>query len=1128
MDYDDILDPSDDDIGEEPEPQEDEYNPHIGLRGGEEEYIDLGDREVRLQLLRDFYDMNEDPEARANFLREHFPDDPDIADDIEPPEEPEDRETIKFHTMPDVIDGIYKSVVVSKKEKRDYRKFYKVKSRAIYLLESEEYVKLYKIHNIVNRKVAELIIKYLVFQHLEGREIDLPQIGKIPEQETYDITYRALKAIESCLIPIKPLKRDPSSWVEQKLRRSQTVIASMDFINRVGLPGKQALEDYRKELGIRGDVFPLGNEGHSDIHIGIVNPTHSNDNIFIQLSKIRKDFNELTYEDFKAFFKALGSGRANKLKLGRGHKVRIRTYLEDRGKFPNDIYHPLVDTIYKLLATSLLKAIRDPNKVYKLDQINKILKLYKSSVKEGQKIYIERYYKFKDNKIEVRGLNPIVIEAFGLTNINNIREYSGHERVSEFNFYVDINHPFIKLLSRIIVENREGKLFTHDLNSVEKPELEKILVELFNLKDPDRSIVNRYFENKGKVPSSKRHPAVKFISTLIANWETPESFHERWDDENVMSIGVISRANPGQGWDPEYDDETNLRKDVSKYTKISRFQHPSFKQSLDEIKDIAKIVQGPIRSTTIIEYWMPKVHFVTGLPVYKEKPKELQNIKKGNYVYIKIEMIKTPFGKVFYNRIFIDPFDFIKAWEDTYRSLRIKSYHDRNARAYYDETIRKSQKYFLDNLCKFSKEDPGNEINDKLSSYIENLEAVDDLGEISPDIPVVRHRQPPPVERSVHEANWLEMESWATQMSHATHDYCIVPGYGAVFNRGLDNFIGVRMNNGSQIGKIITKWNQRAYRICKSHFIIPLYIPSIKHTNIILIDHKLKLVYRYEPLGWATHLYDQNEVGKDVEEMSNKLGYRYVSPAEFCLREGPQKEPSPFSGDYAMVFVDTFVNAFMNDPAVPMGDVMKQVNLKEPTYLYDRFGRKTGVPKKVKSIWDKGYINLERCKNDSDPLSGKLLTELDPEAIISLRYKEEYICLDKGGLLQVIQSSPLKFMTPVHKRLVEKDRMMSYLTRLYRIPKLLGGIYVNTDALEELKSEEEVDPMKRIKKGHKRYVLSLVEGEIYTIYHEANPLTVAHHIYNKQNGRRGLNFYLSQSRFAKHRKKIDEFIESNM
>lgn len=75
---------------------------------------------------------------------------------------------------------------------------------------------------------------------------------------------------------------------------------------------------------------------------------------------------------------------------------------------------------------------------------------------------------------------------------------------------------------------------------------------------------------------------------------------------------------------------------------------------------------------TDVEYWVPKVHMQTGLPVFKEKLEILRQTKTGNIVYIKRENVKVwvPSSKhyinVSYFRKFVDFNDFLKSWQETY------------------------------------------------------------------------------------------------------------------------------------------------------------------------------------------------------------------------------------------------------------------------------------------------------------------------------------------------------------------------------------------------------------------------------------------------------------------------------
>lgn len=73
-----------------------------------------------------------------------------------------------------------------------------------------------------------------------------------------------------------------------------------------------------------------------------------------------------------------------------------------------------------------------------------------------------------------------------------------------------------------------------------------------------------------------------------------------------------------------------------------------------------------------IEYWVPKLHMQTGLPVFREKPEILKTISQGTKVYIKLQNVNVFVPEtgnsmnVYYFRKFIDFNDFLKSWQETY------------------------------------------------------------------------------------------------------------------------------------------------------------------------------------------------------------------------------------------------------------------------------------------------------------------------------------------------------------------------------------------------------------------------------------------------------------------------------
>ena len=77
-----------------------------------------------------------------------------------------------------------------------------------------------------------------------------------------------------------------------------------------------------------------------------------------------------------------------------------------------------------------------------------------------------------------------------------------------------------------------------------------------------------------------------------------------------------------------------------------------------------------------IEYWVPKVHMMTGLPVWKEKEEVLKRSKIGTFVYLKLQSVKTKVNNeekiIYYFRKFFSFEDFIKSWQLTY----IRQYYE--------------------------------------------------------------------------------------------------------------------------------------------------------------------------------------------------------------------------------------------------------------------------------------------------------------------------------------------------------------------------------------------------------------------------------------------------------------------
>ena len=101
----------------------------------------------------------------------------------------------------------------------------------------------------------------------------------------------------------------------------------------------------------------------------------------------------------------------------------------------------------------------------------------------------------------------------------------------------------------------------------------------------------------------------------------------------------------------------------SQYTKYVEFEKPYQDPHFTFLSDK-------------IEYWVPKVHMMTGLPVWKEKEEVLKRSKTGTFVYLKLQSVKTKVNNeekiIYYFRKFFSFEDFIKSWQLTY----IRQYYE--------------------------------------------------------------------------------------------------------------------------------------------------------------------------------------------------------------------------------------------------------------------------------------------------------------------------------------------------------------------------------------------------------------------------------------------------------------------
>lgn len=148
-----------------------------------------------------------------------------------------------------------------------------------------------------------------------------------------------------------------------------------------------------------------------------------------------------------------------------------------------------------------------------------------------------------------------------------------------------------------------------------------------------------------------------------------------------------------------------------------------------------------------IEYWVPKIHLVSGKRVYREKEEILRSRKEGIVVYIKYQNVKVwvqetnNYIYVSYFRKFIDFNDFLKAWQETYvkqyydigkRMMNIKIEYFYLKRLKNDLFRRKYLKYKIEDIKKYFMKENASNKSEKLGLYlsdkiVNNLLESDDL-----------------------------------------------------------------------------------------------------------------------------------------------------------------------------------------------------------------------------------------------------------------------------------------------------------------------------------------------------------------------------------------------------------------
>lgn len=111
---------------------------------------------------------------------------------------------------------------------------------------------------------------------------------------------------------------------------------------------------------------------------------------------------------------------------------------------------------------------------------------------------------------------------------------------------------------------------------------------------------------------------------------------------------------------------------------MSRFSNPDAKQ--------------------VIEYWWPKIHFVTGKPVFKIKPEIKRITYDGKRIYLKLNSVVyqkegQPPQTIYYFRKFISFNDFLMSWVGTYQEKLEQAVHEEDIQ-YYAQRIEDIYNYF--------------------------------------------------------------------------------------------------------------------------------------------------------------------------------------------------------------------------------------------------------------------------------------------------------------------------------------------------------------------------------------------------------------------------------------------------
>ena len=211
------------------------------------------------------------------------------------------------------------------------------------------------------------------------------------------------------------------------------------------------------------------------------------------------------------------------------------------------------------------------------------------------------------------------------------------------------------------------------LNSSQTDTLSKYFTDILENYDTSK-------ERGLEIETKTYQDLAKIVNKTIYN-NLPLFFDEY---DNPISTGVKSKNLPG--------DKGNMEIISSSYAQGTKFRSSVYQQLFGN------------KVSREVEYWVPKLHMMTGVPVFNEVEKVYKENKNGNRIYLKLNSIEYmndegKSSKLYYFRKFIDFYDFLKEWQKTFWNKMTRSL-DNKEREFFLNKVNDIQFYFHDELKK--------------------------------------------------------------------------------------------------------------------------------------------------------------------------------------------------------------------------------------------------------------------------------------------------------------------------------------------------------------------------------------------------------------------------------------------